>query len=932
MKTKTNFTKKFLSMKNLWKSITLIMMIIMSLTFWIVFTGCSQSNVLESVETSVSSDNSETVETIQNGDGVDASGVTYHPNLYYIKKTNTGTGKTEMHLVNGADNYQSYLLQTGTVLGATGNDNSCAFAATDYNYDGKPDLYYIKKINTGTGKTEVHILNGANNFHSYLLQTGTVLGTTGNNNACAFAIADYNNDGKPDLYYIKKTNTGTGKTKVHILNGADNFQSYLLQTSTILPTTGNDNSCDFAVADYNNDGKPDLYYIKKIGTGTGKTEVHILNGANNFQSYLLQIGTAQGITGNDDSCAFALGDYNFDGKPDLYYIKKTGTASGKTAVHILNGANNFQSYLLHISTILPTTGNDNSCAFAVANLPPNLLLSNGTDTDSASPQVSMGSSLAANVGWGLWLDTRDTTTVNFFGYNTVVVWALKLIKTDGSYGGVLFNYNYNGIQWGFIPTSTCNSWDTAKVLMQVFNSESWMGSSINSWAGKQYVGTKVRVLKNNTGNIVITDNGYVIENGTLYSMSRSSLGTIQVKDCQGHQIDIEDMQVLYNGKTIKYAEIETCFVAGTLVRTIEGFKTIEKIKKGDKVYTMNEKTGEFSYQKVVTLKQNATEEIVQVTIEGELIESTPEHPYRAIIEGKERWLSAFALAPGMLVVTADGIKKTVSKVKLIKKNTSVYTLEVENNRNFCVGNSQVVVHNLCGFLPGNVMGNIADKWIPQGISITLGGGYGGIFGSITLKKVENASDYGAYGFKSILGSWAIDKYLVGFGVGAQAEIDAGTYKLGLNFSTKVGSLWKVYAVQGDPNNPTVINSSVFASISASITNLFNDSITIGVNDNVTHVAGYSPPLDTTYISTNLTILGRGSLITWGDVSGVTSKTLFGIDVAGLNFSYTNTTTNTGSWINYLNQPLASTTSGINLFQYSNSFYNINSFESMNINY
>lgn len=45
--------------------------------------------------------------------------------------------------------------------------------------------------------------------------------------------------------------------------------------------------------------------------------------------------------------------------------------------------------------------------------------------------------------------------------------------------------------------------------------------------------------------------------------------------------------------------MKNCFVAGTKVKTINGWKSIEKIKKGDKVWSRNDKTGEMGYKKVL---------------------------------------------------------------------------------------------------------------------------------------------------------------------------------------------------------------------------------------------------------------------------------------------------------------------------------------------
>ncbi len=267
--------------------------------------------------------------------------------------TNKATKKETMTLESKRainSSFKKFLLQTGTALHET-YDNF-EFVLGDYNNDHEPDLFAIKKSRTGTKSTEIHVLNGANKFKSFLLHTGTALHETSSN--FEFLLGDYNNDRKPDLYAIKKSRTGTKSTEIHILNGADNFQSFLLQTGTALHETSS--NFEFALGHYNNDYKPDLYAIKKNRTGTKSTEIHVLNGANNFKSFLLQTGTALHETSSNFE--FVVGYYNYDRKPDLYAIKKNRTGTKSTEIHILNGANNFQSFLKQTGTVLHETSSN----------------------------------------------------------------------------------------------------------------------------------------------------------------------------------------------------------------------------------------------------------------------------------------------------------------------------------------------------------------------------------------------------------------------------------------------------------------------------------------------------------------------------------------------------------------------------------------------
>lgn len=269
---------------------------------------------------------------------------TYQTNEYsvYAIGKQTDTGRTQVHVLNGHDGFQTYLASLNTATGNTGVDNTWEFKVADFNRDGTPDLWGINKM-AGSGKTEVHILDGATNYSTYLLHKATPLGRTGSNSAWVFLVGDYNRDGRNDLYAIAKT-PSSGKTEVHILNGADNFSTFLLHRATPLGVTGNHDGWVFGLGDYNADGIADLYGIYKTAS-SGRTEAHILNGANAFSTFLVHVATAQGVTGIDNAWVFQIADYNGDGRADIYGFRKN--ASGATEVHILNAKSNFQDYLLH---------------------------------------------------------------------------------------------------------------------------------------------------------------------------------------------------------------------------------------------------------------------------------------------------------------------------------------------------------------------------------------------------------------------------------------------------------------------------------------------------------------------------------------------------------------------------------------------------------
>ncbi len=113
---------------------------------------------------------------------------------------------------------------------------------------------------------------------------------------------------------------------------------------------------EFLMGDYNHDGKLDLYCIKKRRTGSGKLEVHILSGKSGYQTWLLQTGTPHQEV--DENTSFILGDYNHDGNLDLYCINKRGNGTGKIYLNILKASDCFRSWVMNTDTCVQEVGDN----------------------------------------------------------------------------------------------------------------------------------------------------------------------------------------------------------------------------------------------------------------------------------------------------------------------------------------------------------------------------------------------------------------------------------------------------------------------------------------------------------------------------------------------------------------------------------------------
>ena len=136
-----------------------------------------------------------------------------------------------------------------------------------------------------------------------------------------------------------------------------------------------------------------------------------------------------------------------------------------------------------------------------------------------------------------------------------------------------------------------------------------------------------------------------------------------------------------------------CFVAGTLVLTAKGLAAIESIKAGDMVYTAHEKTLEFGIKPVVETYIRETDTLIHITVNGEEIISTVDHPY--YVKGKG-FMSAELLWIGAELMDNNGntlIVEQIFRETLDNETVKVYNFKVEDYHTYYVSESGILVHN-----------------------------------------------------------------------------------------------------------------------------------------------------------------------------------------------------------------------------------------------
>ncbi|HPH98642.1 MAG TPA: polymorphic toxin-type HINT domain-containing protein [Anaerolineaceae bacterium] len=134
------------------------------------------------------------------------------------------------------------------------------------------------------------------------------------------------------------------------------------------------------------------------------------------------------------------------------------------------------------------------------------------------------------------------------------------------------------------------------------------------------------------------------------------------------------------------------FSADTPVATEEGEKPIEEVEVGDRVLAYDEGARSTGYYTVIDKLAHEDQQLVNLVIDGEEIETTPEHPFYTMEEG---WVPAGSLWMGAHILQADGTNGIIQEISFISSHAVMYNLSVDQAHTFFVGDGQWLVHNKC---------------------------------------------------------------------------------------------------------------------------------------------------------------------------------------------------------------------------------------------
>ena len=145
--------------------------------------------------------------------------------LYCIQKRGHPSGKIYLNILKGSSGFTQWMMNVATCFNSV--DDNVDLAIGDFVGDKMPDLYCIIKSKKGCSKAGVVIIRAKNNYQSLLMDTGSILDTSIGDDF--FGLTDYVGHGKKDLYVIRRSPEWIG---FGVVDGTPEklFQTFLMET------------------------------------------------------------------------------------------------------------------------------------------------------------------------------------------------------------------------------------------------------------------------------------------------------------------------------------------------------------------------------------------------------------------------------------------------------------------------------------------------------------------------------------------------------------------------------------------------------------------------------------------------------------------------------------------------------------------------------
>ncbi len=207
--------------------------------------------------------------------------------LIFVKYRNTGSGRIEIHTWNPG--YQTWMSNIATNYPAIDPSEGRVIAANVIG-DYRDELIFVKYRNTGSGRIEIHTWNPG--YQTWMSNIATSMPSTEADNGKVIG-ADVYTEGRDRLSFVKYVNTGSGRIEIHTWNPG--YQHWLTNVATNHPMLDPANG-EVLSADTNADGRDEMIFAIYRTTGSGRIEIHTWNPG--YQTWMSNIATNLPALGN----------------------------------------------------------------------------------------------------------------------------------------------------------------------------------------------------------------------------------------------------------------------------------------------------------------------------------------------------------------------------------------------------------------------------------------------------------------------------------------------------------------------------------------------------------------------------------------------------------------------------------------------------------
>ena len=314
------------------------------------------------------------------------------------------------------------------------------------------------------------------------------------------------------------------------------------------------------------------------------------------------------------------------------------------------------------------------------------------------------------------LKTLDNVGINYYGAggntvlnkpDSVANFGLQVIRMGG---GVFIQIIYTNTVKIFYRIFTDNNWTTWVELLNNTNTYQLLAVP-NTFPGAatgtdvtNYIDVQAFNILNIKDSIRITsgtmDNAYIYsEIISMYTYTKDNtypVKLISFIDQNGNlvrkHLSLGTDNKIYIGESGQNSSGGmACFTGETLVYTNNGYKAIQNIELGDKVYSFNLEQLEYEFKEVDKLINHMTDEIYEITLNNnEIIRTTWCHPFKVL--NKEKTLVK-DLEIGDQLITKDDKVYYITKIEKLNKQEVVYEIRVKDNHNYFITNSSIFVYN-----------------------------------------------------------------------------------------------------------------------------------------------------------------------------------------------------------------------------------------------